>query len=146
MHLLLLVHHDVVFRLALGGGVHGGHADQVILAGVEFDWRIFHLGGNAGEFRFALSIGVDGHVQLVRSHESVGGVVLDLRGIDRFAVAGCHGEFYGAGARTGVGDRDFIRLLRLGRLLGLRGMNEDAADHRKQESANNAGYGAHKML
>jgi hypothetical protein len=70
-NLLLLVHHNIVLGLALGGGIHGGHANQIILFGVEFDRRLFYLGGDASKSRLALRVGINAHIEFVRAKRSI---------------------------------------------------------------------------
>src|SRR5262249_1627324 len=110
--------------LALGGWVHGSYTDQVAFAGAELDRRLPDPGGDPGELRFALGVGVHGHVQLVRSHEAMGRLIVDAGSEDRLRVGAGHREFDRARTGLRVGDGDLVWLLRLGGLLSLRGDEE----------------------
>jgi hypothetical protein len=116
--LFLLCHHNIVLcRLALRGGIHCGHADQVIFFGVELYWWLFYLGWDSGKFGFALCVGVDTHIELVRAKCTVRQMDVDSRRVHWLAVGVSHGEFDRARTGSSVGNGNVIRLLGLGGLL-----------------------------
>jgi hypothetical protein len=122
--LLLLVHHNIVLRLTLCGRIHRGDAHEIVLFGVEFDRRPFYLGWDSGKFGFALGVGVNTHIELVRAKRPVCQMDINASGIDRLAVRVCYREFDGAGPGSSIRDGNVVRLLRLSGLLGLRGNGE----------------------
>ena len=115
-----LVQHDVMPGLAFCGWIHGGKTDKIALAGPEFDRRFSYPGRNARKPRSALRVGVNSHVELVCSHESIRRFVIDAGCVYRLGVSTAHYEFNGARACLRVRDWDFFRLRGLSGLLRLR--------------------------
>jgi len=54
-----LRHHDIVLCLTLRGGVHRGHAHEIVLFGVELDRWFADLGRESGKSGFALGVGIE---------------------------------------------------------------------------------------
>jgi hypothetical protein len=106
-----LRHYDIVLCLAFRGWIHGGHTEEIILFGIELNRRLANLGGDSRESGFALRIGINAHIELVRAKRSVRQMDVNSRGVDRFTIRVSDGEFDGAWARGSVGNWDIVGLL-----------------------------------
>ena len=75
-----------MFRMAIKEWINCGQADELIFAGTELKWCIFHFGWDPGELAFAFLIRINAHVEFVKSTKTISDVHIDQRREQSFAV------------------------------------------------------------
>lgn len=101
------------------GWVIEGVAGAAGFGGLEEETSFFEVVREAGEAGFAVDVGADFEIELVKAAESVGYVNFDLGGINRLAGFVGDGEIGGTGADAGIDRGDGVRVGALRLSLGL---------------------------
>lgn len=115
------VQYKVMFGLALGNGIHAGHAHELVFFAIKFNWSVFGFGRNAGEAGLPFRAGINTHIELVKSSKAVGYVDADescrnglAGGIDDVKIdcarSGASIHYKGVGIRASLGWRGGRRL------------------------------------